>query len=61
VSEQIKVTIKDGAVTIETSGFVGPACKQATERLAKALGTTVKDTPKAEFYQQATVLEQEQK
>lgn len=58
--ESIRVTIKNGAVKIETSGFAGPACQKATERLSKALGKSVKDTPTAEMYQTPVNMETEQ-
>ena len=47
----IKVRIKpDGSVSIETSGFKGPECKDATKQLEQALGTVVQDRPKPEMY-----------
>lgn len=48
--ESIKVTIKGGAVKIETSGFAGSACQAATDKLSRALGKSVKDTATEEMY-----------
>lgn len=59
--ESIRVTIKNGAVKIETTGFQGTACQQATEKLSKALGKSVKDTPTDEMYQMPVNLDQEQR
>lgn len=35
---------------IETSGFVGTGCAEATKALEAAMGTVVEDTPKQEMY-----------
>jgi len=48
--ERITVTIKNGNVKIETSGFSGSACQDATRRLSKVLGRSVKDEATAEMY-----------
>lgn len=50
MSKQIVVKIKGGKVNIETRGFEGAACLEATRRLAKALGQTVSDTPTDDMY-----------
>jgi len=43
---------KDGSkVTVETDGYRGAACKEASEALLGALGETVSNKEKAEFYQ----------
>lgn len=57
--ESIRVTIKKGTVKIETSGFAGPACKAATDGLAKKLGKTVSDEPTAEMFDQPATLDTE--
>ena len=50
-----------GDTKIETKGFTGTSCQQASEFLEKALGSKVSDKPTAEFYQaqpQTQVIEQ---
>ncbi len=61
----IKVTIgKDRTgvrqVTVEGVNIVGPICQQITERVRNALGTTVADENKQEFFETELVQEQEQ-
>lgn len=49
--KMIRVRIKpDGSVSIETSGFKGTECKEATRQLEQSLGTVVQDQPKPEMY-----------
>jgi hypothetical protein len=45
----IKMRIKDGAATIETSGFVGAECLKATAALEAALGKKTSDRPTREM------------
>jgi len=53
--EEMKIIIsKDGKVTIDVEGVKGSSCKSLTKALEKALGTTVKDKKKSEYYQQDT-------
>lgn len=40
----------DGSVTIEALGFEGKACEDATRELEKALGKTVSEHRKSEYY-----------
>lgn len=40
-----------GETKIETRGFTGSSCQQASHFLEQALGTKVAETPTAEFYQ----------
>jgi hypothetical protein len=50
-----------GETKIETKGFAGSSCQQASHFLEQALGAKVSDKPTAEFYQaqtQAQVIEQ---
>ena len=50
-----------GETKIETRGFTGSSCQQASQFLEQALGTKVSETPTAEFYQtqpQQQVLQQ---
>lgn len=45
----ITVEIKDGKSTIETTGFEGRACLDATAELEKAMGVVENETKKPEF------------
>jgi hypothetical protein len=48
----IEVTVApDGAVTVQTKGYVGADCVQASQFLEQALGATIKDQKTSEFYQ----------
>lgn len=47
---EIIVDIKGGHVTVETHGFVGAACKDATRALEQAMGTTTHDEETPEFH-----------
>jgi len=52
----ITITITpDGETTIETKGFTGTACKDATAALEKALGMKTKDAPTKEANQKVRV------
>jgi hypothetical protein len=52
----ITITItSEGETTIETKGFVGAACKDATAALEKALGMKTKDAPTKEANQKVRV------
>jgi len=44
----------DGGVKIETKGFTGKSCQEATAALEKALGVVSSDSKLPEFYQQET-------
>lgn len=43
-----------GDVTVQTKGYTGSDCLQASKFLEQALGTTLTETKTAEFYQAAT-------
>lgn len=47
---EITVTIQKGKAVIETRGFVGTACKDATKDLERAMGTVTSDTPTPEMH-----------
>jgi 3-hydroxyacyl-CoA dehydrogenase len=52
--EEIVVKIgKDGSVVIDTNGFTGNACKEATRKLEEALGIVEEEHLKPEYYLQA--------
>ena len=40
-----------GETKIETRGFTGSSCQQASQFLEQALGAKVSESPTAEFYQ----------
>lgn len=46
---EIKVIIENGTAKVETTGFVGKACQDATAELEKAMGLTTSDTKTPEW------------
>jgi hypothetical protein len=40
-----------GETTVQTTGFKGKSCQDATRELERALGTVTKDVKSAEYYQ----------
>ena len=51
----IEVTVSpQGEATVQTRGYSGGDCLQATKFLEQALGTPVEDRKTSEFYQQPT-------
>lgn len=48
---EITVTIEGGKALVETKGFQGKACQDATAELEKAMGITVQDVKTPEFHQ----------
>lgn len=49
MQKTITVTIEDGKSLIETKGFSGKACKDATADLEKAMGIKTSDRNTPEF------------
>ena len=48
----IEVTVSPtGETTVETKGFTGPACRDASRALEQALGATAAERLTAEFYE----------
>lgn len=43
----------EGKTTVQTLGFIGPSCRDASRFIEEALGQRLVDQPTAEFYQQA--------
>jgi hypothetical protein len=43
-----------GQTHIETQGFAGASCREASKRLEEAMGIVKSDTPTVELYQQTT-------
>jgi hypothetical protein len=59
--QEIKVIIaKDGAVKIDVECMKGASCKEITKSLEKALGATVSDELKSEYYENDNQLENTQ-
>jgi hypothetical protein len=55
----IEVTVSPtGEVSIQTRGYAGSACRQASQFLEKALGQVEQDQPTAEMYQSETTRQQ---
>ena len=44
-----------GQTTIQTKGYTGSSCREATRLLERALGVVQADTPTAEMYHSATI------
>lgn len=44
-----------GEVTVDTKGFTGSSCRDASKFLEEALGTRTNEKLKAEFHQTGTV------
>jgi len=44
---------KDGTVVIDTQGFTGSLCKEATKPLEEALGEVLEEKLKPEYYLEA--------
>ena len=58
--QKIRVTIEnDGSTTVETTGFQGSTCIEATAELQAALGVVEDTTKKPEFYVQTTENQQQ--
>ena len=56
MAQQIKVRfLADGSSRVETVGFTGESCKQASEWIEKALASQTSDTNTAEMFQQPEV------
>ena len=47
----IEITVdRDGLVTVETRGFAGGSCREASRFVEEALGARTSERPTAEFY-----------
>lgn len=52
MNRTIEITVKpDGRTTVETRGFVGPACREASRFLEQALGVTTGTRLTAAYHQ----------
>lgn len=55
----IEITIDTkGEISVQTKGFSGASCKEASKALEEALGIVRSDTPTAEMYQTAATPQQ---
>ena len=48
----IRMKIKDGKFRVETSGYAGESCREATAKLEQRLGVKLTDEPTAEMSEQ---------
>ena len=56
MSQTIEILVNPkGEVTVQTKGFAGSSCRQASQALEKALGIVQSDTPTAEMYQTQSI------
>ncbi len=57
----IEITVlPNGQTNVETKGFVGTECRQASQFIEKALGEQTDEILKAEFHQSASRTSQQQ-
>jgi len=55
MSKNIEITVlPNGETQVETKGFVGSECRQASQFLEKALGAASNEVLTAEFHQSAS-------
>jgi len=55
MSKTIEITVlPNGQTKVETKGFVGSACRQASQFMERALGQQTDEVFKAEFHQSAS-------
>lgn len=55
MSKTIEITVlPNGQTKVETKGFVGAECRQASQFIEKALGQQTDEVLKAEFHQRAS-------
>lgn len=47
-----------GEVSVQTKGFAGPSCREASQFIEQALGQRLGEQLSAEFHQQAATVEQ---
>ena len=60
MSRTIEIIITpEGKTTVQTLGFTGSSCREASKFIEQALGSSVAEHPTAEFYQ-AQQIEQQQ-
>jgi hypothetical protein len=55
-NQTIEITVSPtGETTVQTKGFTGSSCRDASKALERALGIVQSDSPTAEMYQAQTV------
>jgi hypothetical protein len=59
----VEIIIKpDGRTTVQTMGFIGPSCREASNFIELALGQQITESLTTEFHQvQTTELHQQQR
>lgn len=59
--KRIEIVISpNGTSTLQTKGFSGASCQQASQFLEQAIGTTLTAERTAEFYQSQTIEQSQQ-
>ena len=59
MSKTIEIIVApDGQTRVETRGFTGSECRQASEFIERSLGQQTNELLKAEFYQSASSQQQ---
>ena len=48
------IVAPDGGTTVQTRGYTGPSCREASRFIERALGRSVGETLTSEFHQAAT-------
>ena len=60
--QKIEITVApDGTSKVETHGFVGNGCRKASAFIEQALGKTIKESLKADFFRVSESARQELK
>ena len=61
MSRTIEITVSPiGQTTVQTKGFAGSSCRDASKFIEQALGQQTSETLTAEFHQTAAVDQQQQ-
>ena len=61
MSRAIEITVSPtGQTTVQTKGFAGSSCRDASKFIEQALGQQMSETLTAEFHQTAAVDQQQQ-
>ena len=61
IGKTIEITVNPkGEATVQTKGFAGPSCKDASQFIERALGEKTAERMTPEFYQTSPVQEQQQ-
>jgi hypothetical protein len=56
MSRTIEITVSPkGEVTVQTKGYAGAGCQEASRFLEQSLGQNLRDTKTAEYYQPAVI------